>query len=63
MKKQNLFQWKHYQPNMILLTVRWYLRYNLSFRDFVEMIEKRSLFMAYTTIIHWVHQYRPELDE
>ncbi|OSY05001.1 hypothetical protein BTJ48_04467 [Bacillus mycoides] len=28
MEKQNLFKWKHYQPDIILLTVRWYLRYN-----------------------------------
>ncbi|MBJ8031965.1 IS6 family transposase, partial [Bacillus cereus group sp. N21] len=33
MEKQNLFRWKHYQPELILLTVRWYLRYNLSFRN------------------------------
>jgi IS6 family transposase len=30
MKKGTLFKWKHYQPDIILLTVRWYLRYNLS---------------------------------
>ncbi|MED4435932.1 IS6 family transposase, partial [Bacillus atrophaeus] len=23
MEKQNLFKWKHYQPDIILLTVRW----------------------------------------
>ncbi|MDI6534968.1 IS6 family transposase, partial [Bacillus mycoides] len=27
MKKENVFKWKHYQPDIILLTVRWYLRY------------------------------------
>ncbi|MED0988099.1 IS6 family transposase, partial [Bacillus paramycoides] len=27
MEKQILFKWKHYQPDIILLTVRWYLRY------------------------------------
>ena len=37
MEKENLFKWKHYQLDIILLTVRWYLRYNLSFRDLVEM--------------------------
>ncbi|PHA43083.1 IS6 family transposase, partial [Bacillus toyonensis] len=30
MEKENLFKWKHYQQNIILLTVRWNLRYNLS---------------------------------
>ncbi|AZV43137.1 transposase [Peribacillus asahii] len=44
MEKQNLFKWKHY----ILLTVRWYLRYNLSFRDLVEMMEERGLSIAHT---------------
>jgi len=40
MEKQNVFKWKHYQPDIILLTVRWYLRYNLSFRDLVESLHK-----------------------
>ncbi|MDM5186222.1 IS6 family transposase [Bacillus sp. DX4.1] len=63
MEKQHVFKWKHYQPDIILLTVRWYLRYNLSFRDLVEMMEERGLSMAHTTIMRWVHQYGPELDE
>ncbi|EOO23849.1 hypothetical protein IIU_06913 [Bacillus cereus VD133] len=44
-------------------TVRWYLRYNLSFRDLVEMMEERGLSLAHTTIMRWVHQYGPELDK
>ncbi|MBZ5753406.1 IS6 family transposase [Metabacillus rhizolycopersici] len=63
MEKQNLFKWKHYQPDIILLTVRWYLQYNLSFRNLVEMMEERGLSMAHTTIMRWVHQYSPELDK
>lgn len=63
MKNQHLFKWKHYQPDIILLTVRWYLWYNLSFRDLVEMMEERGLLIAHTTIMHWVHQYGSELDE
>ncbi|HDT6579565.1 TPA: hypothetical protein QFT23_005869 [Bacillus cereus] len=63
MRPENLFKWKHYQPDIILLTVRWYLRYNLSFRDLVEMMEERGLSLAHTTIMRWVHQYGPELNE
>ncbi|EJQ40217.1 hypothetical protein IEI_05513, partial [Bacillus wiedmannii] len=63
MEKENLFKGKHYQPDIILLTVRWYLRYNLSFRDLVEMMEERGLFLAHTTIMRWVHQYGPEFDK
>ena len=62
MENQNLFKWKHYQPDIILLTVRWYLRYNLSYRNVVDMMEERGLSMAHTTIMRWVHQYAPELD-
>ncbi|WP_026221723.1 IS6 family transposase [Bacillus sp. 37MA] len=54
---------QHYQPDIILLTVRWYLRYNLSFHNIVEMMEERGLSMAHTMIIRWVHQYSPELDD
>ncbi|MGG3524253.1 IS6 family transposase [Bacillus pseudomycoides] len=63
MEKENIFKWKHYQPDIILLTVRWYLRYNLSFRDLVEMMEERGLSVAHTTIMRWVHQYGPEFDK
>lgn len=63
MANQGLFKWKHYQPEMILLTLRRYLRYNLSFRDLVEMREERGLSIAHTTIMRWVHQYGPELDK
>ncbi|EJV73308.1 MULTISPECIES: IS6 family transposase [Bacillus cereus group] len=63
MKKENLFKWKHYQPELILLTVRWYLRYNLSFRNLVEMMEERGLSLAHTTIMRWVHQYGAEFDK
>ncbi|MDQ0272207.1 transposase-like protein [Cytobacillus purgationiresistens] len=62
MKKEDLFKWKQYQP-VILLTVRWYLRYNLSLRNLVEMMEERGLSMAHTTIMRWVHQYGPQLDK
>ncbi|MDY7965656.1 IS6 family transposase [Bacillus thuringiensis] len=63
MEKENIFKWKHYQPDIIVLAVRWYLRYNLSLRDLVEMMEERGLFLAHTTIMRWVHQYGPALNE
>lgn len=63
MEKENVFKWKHYQPDIILLTVRWYLRYNLSFRDLAEMMEERGLSISHTTIMRWVHQYGPEMDK
>ena len=56
------FKWRHCQPEIILLTVRWYLRYALSYRDLEEMMAERGLSVVHTTIYRWVQQYAPELD-
>jgi hypothetical protein len=39
----NLLKWRHYESEIILLCVRWYLRYALSYRDLEEMMEERNL--------------------
>ncbi len=62
-KEVDLFKWKQYESEVILLTVRWYLKYSLSYRDLVEMMKERSLDIAHTTIMRWVHQFGPELDK
>ncbi|PFE09460.1 IS6 family transposase, partial [Bacillus cereus] len=55
MAKPMDFKCKHYGPEMILLAVRWYLRYSLSYRDLVEMMEERGFSIAHTMIMRWVH--------
>jgi transposase-like protein len=40
----NLFKWKHFNAEIILLTVRWYHQYRLSYRDLVEMMSERGIF-------------------
>ncbi len=62
-KEVDLFKWKQYESEVILLTVRWYLKYSLSYRDLVEMMKERGIDMADTTIMRWVHQFGPELDK
>ena len=63
LEKPKAFKWKHYQAEIILLNVRWYLRYKLTYRDLVEMMEERGLTLSHTTIMRWVHEYGPELDK
>jgi len=46
---ENLFKWRHYQSEIILLSVRWYLRYSLSYRDLEEMMTERGLSVAHTS--------------
>ena len=47
------FKWRHFQSEIILLNVRWYLRYPLSYRNLEEMMIERGLSIDHTTI------YRP----
>ena len=46
----DLFKGRHFDREIIVLCVRWYLRYKLSFRDLVEMMAERGLSLAHTTI-------------
>ena len=63
MGQPNLFKWRHFQGEIILLCVRWYLRYPLSYRDLEEMMLDRGLKVDHSTINRWVQRYGPELDE
>jgi transposase-like protein len=55
-----LFAGRHFDCEVIILSVRWYLRYKLSLRDLVEMMAERGLSRAHTTILRWVQRYTPE---
>jgi transposase-like protein len=57
---EELFAGRHFDREVIILCVRWYLRYKLSFRDLVEMMSERGLQVAHTTILRWVRRYAPE---
>jgi transposase-like protein len=51
--KNNLFKGRHFEQEIIVLCVRWYLRYKLSYRALVGMAE-RGLSVAHTTILRGV---------
>jgi Transposase and inactivated derivatives len=59
----NSFKWKHYEGEIILLNVRWYPKYALSYRNLEEMMAERGVKVYHTTIIRWVHQYSPEIEK
>src|SRR5690242_17334382 len=62
-QSQNPFKWRHFQADIILMCVRWYLRYALSYRDLEEMMRERGLYIDHTTIYRWVQHYAPELEK
>ncbi|MGF6297844.1 transposase-like protein [Paraburkholderia sp. WC7.3d] len=55
-----MFNGRHFDREVIVLCVRWYLRYKLSLRDLVEMMAERGLPLAHTTIMRWVKRFTPE---
>ncbi|EFH80807.1 IS6 family transposase [Ktedonobacter racemifer] len=63
MAEQHPFKWRHFEADLILLCVRWYLRYTLSYRDLEEMMRERGLSVDHTTIYRWVQHYAPELEK
>ena len=57
-----LFKGRHFEREIIILCVRWYLRFKLSFRDLVEMMAERGLSLVHTTILRWVQGFAPEFE-
>ena len=58
-----LFKGRHFEREIIILCVRWYLRFKLSFRDLVEMMAERGIDLAHTTIMRWIQRYVPEFEK
>src|SRR5208337_3253714 len=59
----NAFKWKHFVGEIILQTVRWYLKYPVSYRNLKEMMAERGIKVDHTTIMGWVHQHSPEIEK
>jgi len=57
------FKWRHFQQEIIMLVVRWYLSYSLSYRDIEEMMLERGIRVDHSTINRWVIHYAPLLEE
>jgi transposase, IS6 family len=62
-KRPALFRGRHFEDVIILLCVRWYLRYSLSYRDLEEMMAERGLSVDHVTIWRWVQCYAPVLNQ
>jgi transposase-like protein len=47
----NLFKGRHFDSEVIVLCVRWYLSFKLSSRDLVQMMSERGIALAHTTVL------------
>ncbi len=50
-----------FPPEVILLAVRWYLRYGLSYRDVEELLAERGVEADHVTIYRRVQRFTPML--
>ena len=58
-----LFKGRHFDREIIILCVRWYLRFKLSYGDLVEMMAERGVDLAHTTIMRWIQRFVPEFEK
>ena len=52
-----------FPPDVILIAVRWYLRYGLSYRDLEELLAERGIEVDHVTLYRWVQRFTPLLIE
>ena len=52
-----------FPPEVIVLAVRWYLRFGLSYRDVEELLAERGVEVDHVTIYRWVQRFTPLLVE
>ena len=55
------FRGFRYPPEVIILAVRWYLRYCLSYRDVEELLVERGVEVDHVTVFRWVQRFTPLL--
>jgi transposase-like protein len=60
---EELFQGRHFDQEIVILCVRWYLSFQSSSRDLVAIMREHGLLIAPTTILRWVQHYTPEFEK
>jgi transposase, IS6 family len=59
----SLFKRRRFPAKIILLCVRWYCKYGISYRNLAEMIQERGIEVDPSAIVRWVHRYAPEIEK
>jgi putative transposase len=56
------FKGSHFERDVILWGVRWYVAYPISYRQLEEMMEERGVEVDHSTLNRWVVKYVPSLE-
>ena len=57
------FKGSHFERDVILWGVRWYVAYPISYRQLEEMMQERGVEVDHATLNRWVVKYVPLLDK
>ena len=52
-----------FPAEVIVVAVRWYLRFNLSYRDVEELLIERGVEVDHVTVYRWVQRFTPQLAD
>jgi transposase-like protein len=52
-----------FPPEVIVVAVRWYLRYGLSYPDVEELLAERGIEVDHVTVYRWVQRFTPLLAD
>ena len=57
------FKGSHFERDVILWAVRWYVAYPISYRQLEEMMVEHGVEVDHATLNRWVLKYVPRLDQ
>ncbi len=60
---QSAFAGFRFPPDVIVVAVRWYLRFGLSYRDVEELLVERGVEVDHVTVYRWVLRFTPLLAD
>ena len=56
------FKGRHFPKDIILMAVRWYVAYPLSYRNIEEIMAERNIKLDHSAVQKWVVHYSPQLE-
>jgi transposase, IS6 family len=59
----SVFKRRRFPTEIILLCVRWYCKYAISYRDLAEIMQERGVDVDHTTVFRWVQRYAPKIEK
>ena len=57
------FKGSHFEKEIILWGIRWYVAYSISYRQLEEMMQERGVAVDHSPLNRWVIKYAPEVEK